>query len=101
MNDPANQEDMNRQCQRLQQQVERDGGTQNLSQTDLAFYESWCGQAQHALPDAPTAALDAPQGVDESGGDDTGTIYGDPYAGTPDDPDDANPASPDPAIVRK
>jgi hypothetical protein len=101
MNSTSTQNDMARECERLKQQVERDAGTHALSQTELAFLESYCGYKKDELPEVPGAMLSKPAGVDNSGGGDTGTIFDDPDAGTPDDPADANPAAPDPAIVRK
>lgn len=92
---------MNHECQRLQQQVARDGGTQNLSQTDLAFLEAYCGYQDDILPKVADANLSNDGGIDESAHVHEGNLFGDPNAGCPDDPADANPAAPDPAITRK
>lgn len=80
------------QCRRLQQQVEDEGGTHNLSQTDLAFYQTFCEVQDNAAADRRTSALEHDSGIDESAHIEEDTTFGDPNAGRPDDPDDANPS---------
>jgi hypothetical protein len=74
--------------------VEHDGGTHNLSHTDLAFYQTFCETESNALPHRQVAGLDRDGGIDESAHIEEDTLFGDPNAGRPDDPDDANPSSP-------
>ncbi len=93
--------DTSKECQRLKQLVDRDGGIQNLSQTDLAFLETFCHFEDDPLPAVQNANLSADSGIDESAHIRESTSFGDPNAGRPDDPDDANPAAPDPAITRQ
>lgn len=82
------------QCRRLQQQVENDGGTHNLSHTDLAFYQTFCETGSHATAHHEADGLEQDGRIDESAHIEEGTLFGDPNAGRPDDPDDANPATP-------
>lgn len=79
------------QCRRLQQQVEQEGGTHNLSQTDLAFYQTFCETAHQSKAHRQATALDHDGGIDESAHVLEGTSFGDPNAGRPDDQDEANP----------
>lgn len=80
------------QCRRLQQQVEQDGGTHNLSQTDRAFYQTFCESGTSSADHRQTDALERDGGIDESAHIFEDTMFGDPNAGRPDDPDDANPS---------
>ena len=52
-------------CRRLQQQVERDGGTHNLSQTDLAFFQTFCETDHDALPHQKATGLNGDNAIDE------------------------------------
>lgn len=78
-------------CRRLQQQVEEEGGTHNLSHTDLAFYQTFCEAAGNVRQRHQVTALEEDGGIDESAHIVEDTLFGDPNAGRPDDPDDANP----------
>lgn len=80
------------QCRRLQQQVESEGGTHNLSHTDLAFYQTFCEAAPQAKARRQGTNLEQDGGIDESAHIMESTSFGDPNAGRPDDPDDANPS---------
>jgi hypothetical protein len=88
------------QCRRLQQQVERDGGTHNLSQTDLAFYQTFCEVGESARAPGQASALEHDSGIDESAHIYEDTLFGDPNAGLPDDPDDANPSHAGRAVLQ-
>lgn len=81
-------------CRRLRQQVEGDGGTHNLSHTDLAFYQTFCEAENNAALHRSASGLDRDGAIDESAHIEEDTLFGDPNAGRPDDPDDANPSTP-------
>lgn len=88
-------------CQRLREKIDRDGGTGNLSATELAFFQSVCSPGYEDLSEPADVVFAATPTIDNSGGNSDGTIMDDPDAGRPDDPDDANPAAPDPAITKE
>lgn len=92
---------MDQECRRLWEQIERDGSTAKLSQTDLAFLQTYCAKRQADIAPTQGAGLLDDDGIDESAHIREGTMFGDPNAGTPDDPADANPNAPDPAITRQ
>lgn len=91
MNSTSSSADQMQACQRLRQQVDQDGGTQHLSPTDLAFYQTFCDAGNDALPGKQAAELGRDNAIDESAHIPEGTLFGDPNAGRPDDPADANP----------
>lgn len=93
--------DARKECERLRNVVERDGGTENLSPTELAFLQSVCKAGREGLAKAEDVVFASTPTLDNSGGNPGGTIMDDPDAGRPDDPDDANPAAPDPAITKE
>lgn len=90
-----------KECERLKEIVERDGGTENLSPTEFAFLQSVCKPGHTGLSNADDVVFASVPTIDNSVGNPSGTIMDDPDAGRPDDPDDANPAAPDPDITRE
>lgn len=101
MNDPIKDHNIVQECQRLQGMIAAGKGMDALSPTELAFFQTFCqaSNAEVKLPDDVVIA--STSGIDQSNGVDSNTLFDDPDAGRPDDPGDANPAAPDPAITRE
>ena len=90
-----------KECQRLREKIQHDGGTNQLSATELAFFQAVCSPGYEDLSAPADVVFVASPTIDNSGCNPGGTIMDDPDAGRPDDPDDANPAAPDPAITKE
>lgn len=105
MNRSMTRDDNRQRCQALRERIAREGGSDQLSATDLAFLQTFCetdaGIDPDPLASADTRLLDQGGAVDTSAGIQEGTIFGDPDAGRPDDAADANPAAPDPAMLKR
>lgn len=93
--------DARKECERLRQIVERDRGTAHLSPTEFAFLQSVCTPGKEGLSETEDVVFASASTIDNSGGNQGGTIMDDPDTGRPDDADDANPAASDPAITKE